>query len=177
MNRLLQLGITSLLLCQGVCLHAQDAGHLLLHAAIEKLENAREYTLSVAELMPADAYDFRPTGDMMSFSGQLVHLSYNMGWLTSAFLSEGTNPVDRSDAGLTDKRQVMAVVERSYDYALDVLRNFDVRQLDDTVSFFAGPKTKLQIFTLLNDHQTHHRGQLLVYLRLKGIVPPRYKGW
>jgi len=30
---------------------------------------------------------------------------------------------------------------------------------------------------LLNDHQTHHRGQLVVYLRLNGIKPPAYIGW
>jgi uncharacterized damage-inducible protein DinB len=36
---------------------------------------------------------------------------------------------------------------------------------------------KLQIINLINDHQTHHRAQLLVYLRLKGVKPPEYVGW
>ncbi|WP_374662973.1 DinB family protein [Parasegetibacter sp. NRK P23] len=37
--------------------------------------------------------------------------------------------------------------------------------------------SKLQIINLLSDHQTHHRGQLLVYLRLCGLTPPKYVGW
>jgi uncharacterized damage-inducible protein DinB len=36
---------------------------------------------------------------------------------------------------------------------------------------------KLQILNLLNDHQTHHRAQLIVYLRINGIKPPDYVGW
>lgn len=41
----------------------------------------------------------------------------------------------------------------------------------------AGRMSKLQFINLLNDHQTHHRGQMMVYLRLNGIQPPEYMGW
>lgn len=37
--------------------------------------------------------------------------------------------------------------------------------------------TRRQILLLLHDHQTHHIGQVIVYLRLKGIKPPAYVGW
>jgi len=50
-------------------------------------------------------------------------------------------------------------------------------QLDEKVKFFAGPMTRRQILILMHDHQTHHLGQLIVYLRLKGIKPPDYIGW
>ena len=49
--------------------------------------------------------------------------------------------------------------------------------LEEEVKFFAGPMNKRQIVALLHDHMTHHRGQLMVYLRLKGIKPPQYRGW
>ena len=45
------------------------------------------------------------------------------------------------------------------------------------VDFFAGPKTRSQIIQLVDDHHTHHRAQLIIYLRLLGIKPPRYVGW
>jgi uncharacterized damage-inducible protein DinB len=50
-------------------------------------------------------------------------------------------------------------------------------QMDEKVKFFAGPITRRQILILMHDHQTHHLGQLIVYLRLKGIKPPDYIGW
>jgi uncharacterized damage-inducible protein DinB len=51
------------------------------------------------------------------------------------------------------------------------------KQLDEIVPFFAGPKARRQILILMHDHQSHHVGQLIVYLRLNGIKPPAYVGW
>lgn len=156
---------------------AQDHDSLFLVSAVEKLENSKAYTLKVVDLMPEEKYPFRPTEDVMTFGEQLIHLSYNLGWLSSSYLSTGKNPVSRENANLQDKDLIREVVVRTYDYAINVLREFPSRKLGEKVEFFAGPMTKLQIINLLNDHQTHHRGQLMIYLRLCGITPPKYVGW
>ena len=53
-----------------------------------------------------------------------------------------------------------------------------LESLEEEVDFFTTQvRNKGQILTLLNDHHTHHRGELLVYLRLQNIKPPRYQGW
>ena len=155
----------------------QTIDSLVVTSAIKKLENSKDYLLQVADLMPADQYGFRPTESEMSFGEQLLHVATNIGWLSSSYLSKGTNPVSESDKKLTNKDSIRAVVVRTYDYALGVLKQFPPKSLGDKVSFFAGPLTKLQIINLLSDHQTHHRGQMLVYLRLSGVTPPRYVGW
>ncbi|HEX8040599.1 MAG TPA: DinB family protein [Chryseosolibacter sp.] len=163
------------LFSQGV---AQSADKLFLAAAVKKLRDSKEYTLKVARLMPAADYGFQPpVPEEMSFAGQLLHLSQNTGWLTSSYLKGEANPVSKSEMRLTQKDSVIAVLTRVYDYALDALERFPADDLKSEVSFFAGPMNKLQIINLLNDHQTHHRAQLLVYLRLKGIKPPDYVGW
>lgn len=163
----------------GTCFSAaaQQIDALLMESAITKLQHAKEYTLQVADLMPADKYSFKPSQEEMSFGEQLLHLSANLGWLSSAYLGAGENPVTKADAKLQNKEEVRALVIKAYDYALETFRKFNPANLADTVKFFAGPMNKLQIITLINDHQTHHRGQVLVYLRLNGIAPPRYVGW
>jgi uncharacterized damage-inducible protein DinB len=158
-------------------LQAQSADALFLSAAIKKLKHSRDYTLEVARRMPAEDYGFRPVPEEMSFAGQLLHLSQNLGWLSSSYLQVGKNPVQDADMKLRGKDSVIAVVSRVYDYALNAMEHFPTAHLGDNVSFFAGPMNKLQIINLINDHQTHHRAQLLVYLRLKGIRPPEYVGW
>ena len=60
---------------------------------------------------------------------------------------------------------------------LEIIKNTPDKELKETLDFFAGPKSKLQILSLLQDHVTHHRGQLIVYLNLNEIEPPRYSGW
>ncbi len=156
---------------------AQSADKLFLAAAIKKLKDSREYTLEVARLMPAADYGFEPVPEEMSFARQLLHLSQNLGWLTSSYLKGEANPVGKPEMKLNQKDSVIAVLTRVYDYALDALEKFPAGDLKNEVSFFAGPMNKLQIINLMNDHQTHHRAQLLVYLRLKGIRPPDYVGW
>jgi uncharacterized damage-inducible protein DinB len=167
-----------IIFCFGAYLsNAQALDSLILEAAIKKLENAKTYTLKVAELMPAENYSFKPTKEEMSFARQLLHLAENLGWLTSSYLRQDQNPVNKKELTLTSKDSVISVVNRSYDYALATIKSFHPNSLADPVKFFAGPMNKLQIINLINDHQTHHRAQLIVYLRLKGIKPPSYVGW
>lgn len=158
-------------------IHAQKTESLFLDAAIGKLRHAKEYTLKVANLMPDDKYAYKPMPGEMSFSEQLLHLSSNLGWLSSSYLSGGKNPVAKEEMNLKKKEEIIAVLSKTYDYAINVLQQFDIADLTDTVSFFAGAMNKLQIINLMNDHQTHHRGQLIVYLRLNAIKPPDYIGW
>jgi uncharacterized damage-inducible protein DinB len=157
--------------------HSQSNDSLFIASALTKLKNSKEYTLKVADLMPEHRYGFRPTNEEMSFGDQLLHICSNLGWLSSSYLSTGVNPVSKEDSKIKSKDSIRQVVVRTYDYAISVLNSFSVGNLSDTVKFFAGPMSKLQIINLLSDHQTHHRGQLLVYLRLCGLTPPKYVGW
>src|SRR5688572_7705717 len=143
----------ALILLFNIPVRAQKTDSLFLAAAIVKLQHAKEYSLKVANLMPAEKYGFKPTPEEMSFGKQLLHLSANMGWLSASYLSGSTNPVTKTDMGLLQKDEVMKVLSKSNDFALEVLKKFDVMHLADTVSFFAGPLNKLQIIHLLNDHQ------------------------
>ncbi len=163
--------------CYTISLKAQSIDSLFLQAAQKKLDHAKAYTLQVAELMPAENYNFKPAEEEMSFARQLLHLSENLGWLTSSYLSQGQNPVSKQELSLTRKDSVIRVINRSYDYAIAALNEFRPNELTTQVKFFAGPLNKLQIINLISDHQTHHRSQLMVYLRLKGIKPPPYVGW
>lgn len=156
---------------------AQTTDHLLLEAAIRKMQHSKEYTLNIARLMPEEKYTYCPTAAEMTFGEQLIHISSNLGWLSSAYLGGGEKPVTAAMKKARGKDEIIQVVNNTYAYAIQVLEKFPMAQLKDTVSFFAGPMNKLQIINLLNDHQTHHRGQLLVYLRLNGIKPPDYVGW
>lgn len=156
---------------------AQAVDALFLEAARKKLTSSKDYTLQVAALMPAEQYQFQPAEHEMNFGEQLLHLSANLGWLSSTYLTNEQNPVQKADMRILQKDSIIAVVTRTYDYALQALNRFPPDLLKENVTFFAGPMNKLQIINLINDHQTHHRGQLMVYLRLKKITPPDYVGW
>ena len=142
----------------------------------QKWLHAMEYTLEFAELMPADQYDFSPTQSQMPFHRQLTHIAGNMIWITSAYLG-GTGFEDDPKEPPTSKKKVIKHLQKAFDYATGVIEAFDEDDLDASVDFFAGAMSKRRMFFLLDDHVAHHRGQMVVYLRLNDIEPPRYRGW
>lgn len=156
---------------------AQRIEDVFIQSHITKLTNAKAYTLKVAELMPETKYDFKPHADEMDFGWQLIHISQNLCWLSSSYINEDANPLTAEDGKLTSKKDISSLVAKAYDFAIAALQNLPIKSLTDTVKFFAGPMNRLQIINLIEDHQTHHRAQLLVYLRLNGIKPPDYVGW
>jgi len=168
--------ITVLFTTLSILLNAQDQDPFLTDF-LSKWQNAMKYTLEFAEAMPDDAYDFRPVEDERAFHEQLTHLCGNMIWLSTSYLGgEGLPNLD-ADEPPTKKEDVINLIRESFEYTAKTFAAFDMSEIDEEVDFFAGPMSKRKVFFLIADHLTHHRGQLVVYLRLKGIKPPGYRGW
>lgn len=145
-------------------------------AFLEKWQNSKEYLINMAQAMPEEHYDFSPVEDKMSFKTQLLHIKGNMDWLASTYFNLATQgePEDYTNAS---KEEIINALKNSFDNVYNAVKNTEVEDFQTTVKFFAGPKSKLQILNLLQDHVTHHRGQLIVYMNLKNIELPRYSGW
>jgi hypothetical protein len=56
-------------------------------AFLEKWSNSRDYLIALAELMPEEFYDFKPTQRQSSFKEQLLHIKENMDWLSGTYFS------------------------------------------------------------------------------------------
>ncbi|NJM78491.1 MAG: DinB family protein [Flavobacterium sp.] len=145
-----------------------------ISAFLEKWESSKKYLLEMAEAMPEDKYPFKPTAREMSFGEQLLHIKGNMSWLSSSYF--GAPKIEESEKTLT-KAEIIALLDVSFTNVSNAIKATKPEDLKLKVDFFAGEKTKLQILNLLQDHVTHHRGQLIVYLNLNEIKPPKYVGW
>lgn len=142
----------------------------------QKWKNAEAYTLESIELMPEDAFGYKPTEEQRSFQDQIIHSCRNMIWLSSSYLGGDKSGIDFSQKDLS-KADLIAMVKTCFQRSGEAAANLKPEDLEEKVSFFAGPMSKRQILVLMNDHSTHHRAQMLVYLRLKGLTPPKYRGW
>ena len=144
-------------------------------AFLLKWENSKNYLLELAEIMPSENYDFKPTERQMSFQEQLLHIKANMVWLSETyFMKEG----EKSEKIKPKKKEeIILHLTKSFDKVSEIIKTISLDELTTEVDFFAGPKSKLQILNLLQDHVTHHRGQLIVYLNLNQLEPPKYRGW
>ena len=70
------------------------------------------------------------------------------------------------------KDSVVAMVDASYDYTLDVLNSTDPATYGALIGKPGRQATKYALFLKAFEHQTHHRGQTTIYIRLLGIRPP-----
>ncbi|GEQ84793.1 hypothetical protein ULMS_03010 [Patiriisocius marinistellae] len=145
-------------------------------AWLEKWENSKDYLIAIAEAMPQENYDYRPTDRQMTFKEQLIHITGNMDWLSNSYFTETGFERIKSELPKT-KAETIIVINKAFNNAKLIIENTPDNTLTETVNFFSGPKSKIQILNLLQDHVTHHRGQLLVYLNLKNVEPPAFVGW
>ncbi|WP_452220077.1 DinB family protein [Lacinutrix salivirga] len=145
---------------------------------LERLENSKKYLIVVAEAMPEKKYGFKATPESLSFAENLMHIGYAIDWHSQSLLGERESRDWKTDTIFKvndkSKKEMIAILNNTFDEAIKLIKKFDVKQLDDEIDYFGLIRSKRQIFLLLSDHITHHRGQMLVYMRLNNLIPPRY---
>ncbi len=139
---------------------------------LKHLRTSRDFTVKVAEAMPAGSYDFKLTPPQMSFAEQLVHLSQGLTYFLSPFAGEKPNPPKPASLSKDD---VVAFVKSSFDKAIATVSNLTPEQLSKTYKTSEGSGTGLDLLLGMLDHNTHHRASAEMYLRAKGITPPEYQ--
>lgn len=145
---------------------------------VERLENSRKYLILVAKEMPKDKYAYKATEESMTFAQNLMHIAWAMDWHSQTLLGGREARNWNTDTELKvdnkSKEEMIATLDRTFEKTIKLISEFDTNRFNDRLDYLGLNRTKRQIFLLLADHITHHRGQMLVYLRLNGIKPPRY---
>jgi uncharacterized damage-inducible protein DinB len=152
----------------------------------EHWRDTKEYTLAVLDAMPPDGFDTKPHPVQRTFGDQLRHLAFaNVAY----FNSFGIVPVPKTTltsdpksietyAAETDKAAVRRFVVASFDYVsavLDKMTQVDLLRKDLPMFRGVPPHSGTDMCLRAYMHTAHHRGQAVVYLRVKGITPPTWK--
>jgi uncharacterized damage-inducible protein DinB len=145
---------------------------------IKEWERAKAYTKEYLDVMPESGYALKPTPEMRSFAEQMLHLTDANYGFAAAVVGE-TSPVDRGESEkIADKSKenVTKLVMAGYDYVINSIKKMNPDQLNEKTKLFNQfDMTKGMALAKLFEHQTHHRGQTTVYIRLAGAKPPQEK--
>ncbi|MBV8552478.1 MAG: DinB family protein [Acidobacteriaceae bacterium] len=141
-------------------------------AVLKHLHTSRDFTVKVAEAMPAEYYNFKLTPPQMSFAEQLVHLSQGFDYITASFTGDKPNPAKPASL---NKADVIVFVKASYDKLIVRVSNLTADQLAKSYHTEDGDLTGTEMLLFVLDHTTHHRASAEMYLRAKGITPPEYQ--
>ncbi len=141
-------------------------------------QRAKEYTKEYLDAMPEDGISYKPNADVRSFSEQMLHIA-NANYMFASAASGKANPyqgksLEKMDEFKTKAALTKAVMD-SYDFVISALNATKEDQLNSSVKLFNMDMTREQAFNKAFEHQTHHRGQTTLYLRMKGVKPPAEK--
>jgi uncharacterized damage-inducible protein DinB len=164
-----------LFVAAGVRAQESHPGGLFLDAFQKHWSTAKGLTLAVADAMPAESYDFKPSPPEMSFGEQIIHIvEANYGYC--AFIADAKSPYpDPAKDAKIEKAGAMKDLGGSFDYCSKVFAGLDEAKLSQMHG--SGKRSFSTLDTMLGVmvHMAHHRGHVEVYLRVKGITPPKYE--
>lgn len=165
------------MLCRGLTLlfvlaigaHAQSA----VGAALKTLNDEAHRNLGDAlNKIPEDMLDFRPAEGTMSFreiTGHLITTDFRL-----CSLIKGEQPPDTTDyqKAKLNKADLAAAWKKSGDYCAAMLGSLSDGDIAGVVKMGQREMPKAALLTRLVQHQGLHYGNLITYMRIKGIVPP-----
>ncbi|MES1159240.1 MAG: DinB family protein [Bacteroidota bacterium] len=144
---------------------------------VKDWERAKAYTIDYLNAIPADKYSFKAVDSIRSFAQQMLHLAAGNIFLMANATDEKPLPFvlsDREKATTAQgKDSIMYYVTASYDYCIDAVRNYDVNKWGEKKKLHTYEEYRWSLMMKAFEHQTHHRGQATIYIRLLGIRPPQ----
>ena len=165
-----------------ICLFLGISGVAPAQTSVEDIvkewERAKAYTKEYLDAMPESGYNLKPTPEMRSYAEQMLHLTdANYGFASGA--TGEKSPVGFGESEKTadkSKANVSKLVLAGYDFVISGIKKMTPAQLNESIKLFGQfDMTKGTALAKCFEHQTHHRGQTTVYIRLAGAKPPQEK--
>ncbi len=132
----------------------------------------KDMMMKLADAMPEDKYSFKATPAERDFGQQVLHVAggnlINMNFLRG----KAAPPVINRQA--KSKAEIMKAMADSFDYGTAIIKEQTDQSMMEVVqtNAYLGPSSRARVIYFLLGHCWDIYGQMVVYLRLNGGVPP-----
>jgi uncharacterized damage-inducible protein DinB len=129
------------------------------------------WVVAAAQKMPEENYSFKPTPDVRSF-GQLVGHVADAQYYFCSTATGDTNPMKAIEKTKTSKADLVAALEEAVAYCNKAYAGMTDTVGSQPVKFMGFNLARVSLLSVNTAHTDEHYGNMVTYLRLKGIVPP-----
>jgi uncharacterized damage-inducible protein DinB len=129
------------------------------------------YVLKSAEQMSEADYAFKPVATVRSFGQLIGHVAGSEMMFCAAALGEAPKSEDDIEKTVTTKAGLIAALKASAQYCARAYALTDT-QASDKIKMFGADQSKMFALTLNASHVGEHYGNLVTYMRVKGMIPP-----
>lgn len=133
-------------------------------------ERIKHLYIRSAELMPEEHYGFRPVATVRTYAQLLGHVA-NENYLFCAAAKGEQNPNTTDFEKTTAKAAMVRAITDSFAYCDPAYRMPEAQAMEE-VTFFDEKGTRLWVLIYNVTHDSEHYGNVVTYLRMKGLVPP-----
>jgi uncharacterized damage-inducible protein DinB len=128
--------------------------------------------MKIADAMPEDKFSYKSTPAQRDYGQQILHIAGgNVAYLR--FLGSKA-PAPAINRTATAKAEILKALADSFDYGTALIKEQTDQSMMETVQTnqFLGPSSRARVIYFLLGHTWDIYGQMAVYLRLNGLVPP-----
>ena len=157
---------------------AASATHPAAQSANLNAELLKDWTdqktmmMKIADAMPEEKFSYKSTPAQRDYGQQILHIAGGNVMYLRFFGGKATAPaINRTAAG---KAEILKALADSFDYGTALIREQTDQTMMQTVQTnpYLGPSSRARVIYFLLGHTWDIYGQMAVYLRLNGIVPP-----
>jgi len=134
-------------------------------------ERTKGILLRSAEKMPEENYNFKPVDSVRTYGQIIGHLG-DAQYLFCSTASGEKNPGLNIEKTKTSKADLVAALQDAFAYCDKVYASMSDAASTQTVKFFGNEMPKFAVLSINIGHNMEHYGNLVTYMRIKGIVPP-----
>jgi uncharacterized damage-inducible protein DinB len=146
-----------------------------LGGLVAEWTRAKNWTREYIDKMPEDGMSFKPIPEVRSFAEQMLHLA-SANFFYGVRGTGAANPYQGKDLTKMDELKTKAgltkIVMESYDFVIANITKLDPAKLEERSVARGINLPRAEFLVMGFEHQTHHRGQTTIYLRMKGVTPP-----
>ena len=124
-----------------------------------------------AEKMTEEQYGYQPTPEVRTFGQLIGHVADAQYLFCSAAAVETVAPKG-VEKGVKSKAGLVAAVKEAFAYCDKVYAGLNDEVALKSVKFFGSDRTKAGVLSFNNMHNYEHYGNIVTYMRIKGLVPP-----
>jgi len=140
-------------------------------AAVKPLyESVKGWLIRSVEQVPEEHFSYKPTPEVRSFGELMGHVA-NANYMFCSGATGEESPSSTDYEKVTSKQELVAGVKASFDYCDAAYQMSEAKALEQ-VTFFGQTGTRLWVLMFNVSHDMEHYGNVVTYMRLKGMVPP-----
>lgn len=130
----------------------------------------RGFVLRAAEQMPESEYGFKPTPEVRSFGQMVAHIADAQQMICGLAMGEQVAPLN-AEKTATTKAALVAALKTSIATCDRAYQQPDASAMTP-MALFGQQTTRLGALAMNAAHSYEHYGNLVTYMRLKGMTPP-----